>query len=75
MPLVTLYIPPLEQTTQGHDDAVAILLALNCPEIELLGISTVRHLSLQPNLEFQYESVYLHRYMVMHPSVTLGKTL
>lgn len=27
---------------QGHDDAVALLLALELPEINLLGVSTVR---------------------------------
>ncbi|KAF8481524.1 Inosine/uridine-preferring nucleoside hydrolase domain-containing protein [Gautieria morchelliformis] len=26
---------------KGHDDAIAILLALNCPQVKLLGISTV----------------------------------
>jgi hypothetical protein len=26
---------------QGHDDAIAILMALHCPEVELLGVSTV----------------------------------
>jgi len=28
--------------SQGHDDATAIMLALNLPNIHLLGISTVR---------------------------------
>jgi inosine-uridine nucleoside N-ribohydrolase len=66
---------PLESTTQGHDDAVAILLALNRPEIKLLGISTVRHLSLQSNLEYQYESICLDRFTAMHPRVTRGRML
>jgi uridine nucleosidase len=26
----------------GHDDAIAILLAVHCPNIQLLGVSTVR---------------------------------
>jgi inosine-uridine nucleoside N-ribohydrolase len=26
---------------QGHDDAIAILLAIHCPNVHLLGISTV----------------------------------
>ena len=26
----------------GHDDALAILLAVHCPNIYLLGVSTVR---------------------------------
>lgn len=35
----------------GHDDAVALLLALELPEINLLGVSTVRF-QLQPSLLF-----------------------
>ena len=29
---------------QGHDDALAILLAVHCTNIHLLGVSTVRSL-------------------------------
>ena len=28
-------------TLQGHDDATAIMLAVQCPNITLLGVSTV----------------------------------
>ena len=34
-------IPTLIDCDPGHDDAIAILLALGSPEIELLGITTV----------------------------------
>jgi len=30
---------------QGHDDATAIMLALNSPNIKLIGVSTVRRLT------------------------------
>ncbi|KXN82993.1 Uridine nucleosidase [Leucoagaricus sp. SymC.cos] len=26
----------------GHDDAIALLLAVHCPSINLIGVSTVR---------------------------------
>jgi inosine-uridine nucleoside N-ribohydrolase len=40
---MTLYLIIFDiHHSQGHDDATAILLALHCPDIHLLGISTVR---------------------------------
>jgi len=42
-------IPVLIDCDPGHDDAIAILLALASPEIELLGITTVAGNSTLPN--------------------------
>lgn len=42
-------VPVLIDCDPGHDDAIAILLALASPEIELLGISTVAGNSPLPN--------------------------
>jgi uridine nucleosidase len=37
---------------EGHDDATAIMLAINCPEIHLLGVSAVSRLALECNLTY-----------------------
>lgn len=42
-------LPVLIDCDPGHDDAIAILLALASPEIELLGITTVAGNSTLPN--------------------------
>jgi inosine-uridine nucleoside N-ribohydrolase len=42
-------IPVLIDCDPGHDDAIAILLALASPEIDLLGITTVAGNSILPN--------------------------
>jgi len=37
---------------QGHDDAIAILLAVHCPNVHLMGISTVRCAAMGSSLKF-----------------------
>jgi inosine-uridine nucleoside N-ribohydrolase len=34
--------PIIFDSDPGHDDAIALLLALASPELELLGVTTVR---------------------------------
>lgn len=39
---ISIYFFHTNECCQGHDDAIAILLALYCPNIHLLGVSAVR---------------------------------